>query len=131
MNGYIEEMLNGQKVVKVFTHEEKAKEEFDKINDILNEDMYQANKYSNILMPIANNLGNLQYVAIAIIGTILALNGKLALSIGTIVSFLQLTRNFSQPINQIMNQMNSIIMALAGAGRIFEIQDFMILKMEK
>ena len=123
MNGYIEEMLNGQKVVKVFTHEEKAKEEFDKINDILNEDMYQANKYSNILMPIANNLGNLQYVAIAIIGTILALNGKLALSIGTIVSFLQLTRNFSQPINQIMNQMNSIIMALAGAGRIFEMMD--------
>lgn len=123
VNGYIEEMLNGQKVVKVFTHEEKAKEEFDKINDILNEDMYQANKYSNIMMPIANNLGNLQYVSIAIIGTILALNGNLALSIGTIVSFLQLTRNFSQPINQIMNQMNSIIMALAGAGRIFDMMD--------
>ena len=116
-------MLNGQKVVKVFTHEEKAKEEFDKINDILNEDMYQANKYSNIMMPIANNLGNLQYVSIAIIGTILAINGKLAVSIGTIVSFLQLTRHFSQPIKQIMNQMNSIIMALAGAGRIFEMMD--------
>lgn len=123
VNGYIEEMLNGQKVVKVFTHEEKAKEEFDKINDILNEDMYQANKYSNIMMPIASNLGNLQYVSIAIIGTILALSGNLALSIGTIVSFLQLTRNFSQPINQIMNQMNSIIMALAGAGRIFDMMD--------
>ena len=116
-------MLNGQKVVKVFTHEEKAKEEFDKINDILNEDMYKANKYSNIMMPIANNLGNLQYVSIAIIGTILALNGNLALSVGTIVSFLQLTRHFSQPIKEILNQMNSIIMALAGASRIFEMMD--------
>ena len=96
-------MLNGQKVVKVFTHEEKAKEEFDKINDILNEDMYKANKYSNIMMPIANNLGNIQYVSIAIIGTILALNGNLALSVGTIVSFLQLTRHFSQPIKEILN----------------------------
>ena len=116
-------MLNGQKVVKVFTHEEKAKEEFDKINDILNEDMYKANKYSNIMMPIANNLGNIQYVSIAIIGTILALNGNLALSVGTIVSFLQLTRHFSQPIKEILNQMNSIIMALAGASRIFEMMD--------
>ena len=116
-------MLNGQKVVKVFTHEEKAKEEFDKINDILNEDMYKANKYSNIMMPIANNLGNLQYVSIAIIGTILALDGNLALSVGTIVSFLQLTRHFSQPIKEILNQMNSIIMALAGASRIFEMMD--------
>ena len=123
VNGYIEEMLNGQKVVKVFTHEEKAKEEFDKINDKLNEDMYKANKYSNILMPIANNLGNLQYVVIAILGTVLALNGNLSLTIGTIVSFLQLTRNFTQPINQVMNQMNSIIMALAGASRIFEMMD--------
>lgn len=123
VNGYIEEMLNGQKVVKVFTHEEKAKEEFDKINDKLNEDMYEANKYSNIMMPIANNLGNFQYVVIAILGTILALNGNLELSIGTIVSFLQLTNNFSQPIKQVMNQMNSIIMALAGAGRIFDMMD--------
>lgn len=123
VNGYIEEMLNGQKVIKVFTHEEKAKEEFDKLNDKLNEDMYEANKFSNIMMPVANNLGNLQYVLIAILGTIFALNGKLALSIGTIVSFLQLTKNFSQPINQVMNQMNSIIMALAGAGRIFEMMD--------
>lgn len=123
VNGYIEEMLNGQKVVKVFTHEEKAKEEFDNINDKLNEDMYKANKYSNILMPIANNLGNLQYVVIAILGTIFALNGNLSLTIGTIVSFLQLTRNFTQPINQVMNQMNSIIMALAGASRIFEMMD--------
>ena len=123
VNGYIEEMLNGQKVIKVFTHEEKAKEAFDKLNEKLNEDMYQANKFANILMPIANNLGNIQYVSIALIGTVLALTGNITLSIGTIVSFLQLTRNSTQPINQIMNQMNSIIMALAGAGRIFEMMD--------
>ena len=123
VNGYIEEMLNGQKVIKVFTHEEAAKKDFQKLNNQLNEDMYQANKFANILMPIANNLGNLQYVCIAIIGTILTINGTLSLTIGTIVSFLQLTRNFSQPINQIMNQFNSIIMAMAGASRIFDMMD--------
>lgn len=123
VNGYVEEMLNGQKVVKAFTHEEKAKQEFQKLNDRLNDDMYQANKFANILMPIANNLGNLQYVSIAIIGTILTLNGTISLTLGTIVSFLQLTRNFSQPINQIMNQFNSVIMALAGASRIFDMMD--------
>ncbi len=123
VNGYIEEMLNGQKVVKVFTYEEKAKEEFDKLNEKLNEDMYQANKFSNIMMPVANNLGNLQYVLIAIIGTIFAINGYMALTVGTIVSFLQLTRNFSHPINQVMNQMNTIIRSLAGASRIFDMMD--------
>lgn len=123
VNGYIEEMLNGQKVVKVFTHEEDAKKDFQKLNNQLNENMYQANKFASILMPIANNLGNLQYVSIAIIGTIMTINGTLSLTIGTIVSFLQLTRNFSQPINQIMNQLNSIIMALAGASRIFDMMD--------
>lgn len=123
VNGYVEEMLNGQKVVKAFTHEEKAKQEFQKLNDRLNDDMYQANKFANILMPIANNLGNLQYVSIAIIGTVLTLNGTISLTLGTIVSFLQLTRNFSQPINQIMNQFNSVIMALAGASRIFDMMD--------
>lgn len=123
VNGYVEEMLKGQKVVKVFTHEEKAKEEFKKLNDKLNHDMYKANKYANILMPIANNLGNIQYVLIAIIGTILVLRGNIVLSIGTIVSFLQLTRNFTQPINQIMNQLNFVIKALAGSGRIFEMMD--------
>jgi len=123
VNGYIKEMLNGQKVIKVFTHEEKAKEDFVKLNDALCNDMYKANKYVNILMPIAHNLGNLQYVLIAIIGTIIALNGNSILTVGAIVSFLQLTRNFSQPINQVMNQFNSIIMALAGASRIFEMMD--------
>lgn len=123
VNGYIEEMLKGQKVVKVFTHEEKSKEEFNKLNDMLNDEMYKANKFANILMPIANNLGNLQYVLIAIVGTYLTLTGKVVLSIGTIVSFLQLTRNFSQPINQVMNQLNSVILALAGASRVFEMMD--------
>lgn len=123
VNGYIEEMLNGQKVVKVFTHEEKSKEEFDRLNNQLNDDMYKANKYANILMPIANNLGNLQYVLIAIVGTYLTLTGKITLTVGTIVSFLQLTRNFSQPINQVMNNLNAIILALAGASRIFEMMD--------
>lgn len=123
VNGYIEEMLNGQKVIKVFTHEEVAKKDFQKLNNSLNDNMYRANKFVNILMPIANNLGNLQYVFIAIIGTVLTLNGTIALSIGTIVSFLQLTRNFTQPINQVMNQFNSIIMALAGASRIFDMMD--------
>ena len=123
VNGYIEEMLNGQKVIKVFTHEEKSKQEFKKLNDQLNNDMYSANKFTNILMPIANNLGNLQYVLIAIVGTILAINGKSAITMGVIISFLQLTRSFTQPINQVMNQLNSVIMALAGASRIFEMLD--------
>ena len=116
-------MLNGQKVVKVFTHEEKSKEEFKKINDELFEDMNTANMYSNIMMPISNNLGNLQYVLIAVIGTVISVQGIMPLTIGTIVSFLQLTKSITQPINQVMNQMSSIIMALAGAGRIFEMMD--------
>ena len=123
VNGYIEEMLNGQKVIKVFTHEEEAKKDFDKLNDQLNDNMYHAHKFINILMPIANNLGNLQYVCIALIGTVLTINGTISLTIGTIVSFLQLTRNFAQPINQVMNQFNSIVMALAGASRIFTMMD--------
>ncbi len=123
VDGYIEEMLNGQKVIKVFTHEKRAKEDFDKLNDKLNYDMYKANKYSNIMGPIANNLGNLQYVLIAIVGTVLSLNGTISLTVGTLISFLQLTRHFSQPIMQIMNNLNSVIMALAGAGRIFEMMD--------
>ena len=123
VDGFIEEMLNGQKVIKVFTHEERAKQDFDKLNDKLNYHMYKAHKYVNIMGPIAINLGNLQYVLIAIIGTILALNGTIALTIGTLVSFLQLTRHFAQPINQIMNNLNLVIMALAGASRIFEMMD--------
>ncbi len=123
VNGYVEEMITGQKVIKVFTHEEKSKEGFDEINDKLFDDMYKANKYANILMPIANNLGILEYIIIAILGTVLTLNGYLTLTIGTLVSFLQLTNNAQHPIRQVMNQINSIVMALAGAGRIFGMMD--------
>lgn len=124
VNGYVEEMLNGQKVIKVFTHENKTKEDFDKLNDKLNSDMYNANKFANSMMPIAGNLGNLEYVCVAIVGSIIALASSNPVEmIGTLASFLQLTKSFTQPINQVMNQFNSIIMALAGAGRIFKMMD--------
>lgn len=123
MNGYIEEMLSGEKVIKVFNHEEKSKQEFSILNKNLNNNMYKANNYSNIMMPIANNLGNLQYVLIAIIASYLSLSGKVALTIGTIVAFLQLTRSFMQPINQVMNMLNQLILSLAGASRIFSLID--------
>ncbi len=121
MNGYIEEMITGQKVVKVFCHEEKNEEGFDKINEELGENAYQANKYANILMPIMGNLGNLQYVLLAIFGGALAFFGVGGMTVGTIVSFLQLSKSFTQPITQISQQMNSVIMALAGAQRIFDL----------
>ncbi len=123
VNGYIEEMINGQKVIKVFTHEEKAKEEFNKINDELCEYMTNANKYAISLMPILNNLGYLEYVLVAIIGGIFSINGVAGLTIGSIASFLQLTKSFNQPIMQISNQLNAVIMALAGAERIFKLLD--------
>ena len=123
VNGYIEEIMNGQKVVKVFCHEEKAKEEFDKKNEALCESATKANTYVNILMPVMNNLGNLQYVLIAIVGGMLAIFGVSAVSIGVIVSFLQLSKSFTRPISEISNQFNSVIMALAGAERIFQLMD--------
>ena len=123
VNGYIEEMINGQKVVKVFCHEEHSKEDFDKINEELCGNATEANKYANILMPIMANLGNLQYVLIAIIGGALALNGVAGLTLGVIASFLQLSKSFTMPINQISQQLNSIVMALAGAERIFNLID--------
>ena len=123
VNGYIEEMVSGQKVVKVFCHEEAAKEGFDKLNDQLAGDAYKANKYANILMPLMANMGNLQYVLIAITGSFLVLSGGSALTLGDIISFLQLSRNFSNPISQMANQLNSVVMALAGAGRIFRFID--------
>lgn len=117
VNGYIEEMVSGQKVVKVFRHEEAAKEGFDKLNDQLAGDAYKANKYANILMPLMANMGNLQYVLIAITGSFLVLSGGSALTLGDIISFLQLSRNFSNPISQMANQLNSVVMALAGRGK--------------
>ncbi len=123
MNGYIEEMINGQKVVKVFTHEEEAKLKFDEINKRLQNDSAQANKFAAILMPILNNLGNLEYVLVAIIGGAIAIKFNGVLSIGAIASFLQLTKSFNQPIMQISNQLSSIVMAVAGAERIFDLLD--------
>lgn len=124
-NGYIEEMINGQKVVKVFCHEEEAKKGFDNINEELCDYATKANIFSNILMPIMGNLGHLQYVLIAMIGGGLALKGIGGVTVGIIASFLQLSRSFSMPISQVSQQLNSIIMAMAGAGRIFSLIDEM------
>ena len=123
VNAYIEEMLNGQKVVKVFNHEEITIKDFDKLNDDLNKVSFNADKYATIIMPVAGNLGYLEYALTAIIGTYLIINGYDVITVGTIISFLNLTRNFQQPVNQITNQLNSIILALAGATRIFDLMD--------
>ena len=123
VNGYIEEMINGQKVIKVFCHEEKAKEVFDQKNEELCRDASAANSFANILMPIMVNLGNLQYVLLATIGGTMALGGVGGMTIGTIASFLQLSRSFMNPISQISNQLNMVVMALAGAERIFKLMD--------
>ena len=131
MNGYIEEMINGQKVVKVFNHEEKAKEAFDLRNEELCSNVSNANKYANTLMPLMNGLGYVLYVIIAIVGGTLAINGVTnvglsgvnVLTLGVIASFLQLSRSFCQPIGQVSQQINSVIMAVSGAKRIFELID--------
>lgn len=123
VNGYIEEMMNGQKVIKVFTHEEATKEGFDKVNEELFESAYQANKYANVLMPIMGNLGNISYVLTALIGGIVAINSIGGLTLGGLASFLQLNRSFTMPITQISQQLNFVIMATAGAKRIFALMD--------
>ena len=122
-NGYIEEMMEGAKVIKVFTHEQKAIEEFNQINDELCEASYNANKYANILMPIVGNLGNISYVLCAFIGGALALNGIGGLTLGGLASFLALNKSFNGPLNQISQQLNSVIMAMAGAERVFNLLD--------
>ena len=121
VNGYIEEMMEGQKVVKVFNYEEQNKEAFDKLNDELCESMTKANTFANMLMPCIMNIGNLGYVLVAVIGGILSVNG--ILSIGSIAAFLQYVKSFTNPLGQVSQQMNSIVMALAGAERIFELID--------
>ncbi len=120
MNGYIEEMIDGQRVVQVFCHEQKTQEGFDERNEALCQAATKANTLASILMPIMNNLGNVQYVLITIIGGALLLTGHLA-SVGTLVSFMQFTRNFSSPITQVSQQFNTILQAMAGAERIFEV----------
>lgn len=123
VNGYIEEMMNGQKVIKVFTHEEETKQGFDKVNEELFESAYQANKYANILMPVMGNLGNISYVLTALVGGLVAIHGIGGLTLGGLASFLQLNRSFTMPITQISQQLNFVIMAAAGAKRIFALMD--------
>lgn len=124
LNGYIEELINGQKVVKVFNYEERSKKSFDELNENYRVNSYSAHKFSNILMPLLGNMANLEYVLIAIIGGAFAISGKISgLSLGTIASFLALTKQLNMPINQLSMHINSIVMALAGAERIFELMD--------
>ena len=126
VNGYIEEMITGQKVVKVFNHEEIAKEEFDKLNTELQQNAYSAGKFTNMMGPINNNLGYIQYAILAIVGGILCVLSTEELpllSLGSLMAFMTLSRNFNMPINQISQQMNAIVMALAGAERIFDLMD--------
>ena len=121
VNGYIEEMMEGQKVVKVFNYEEESKNKFDDLNEDLCDSMTKANMYANILMPCISNIGNLGYVLVAVIGGILSVNG--ILTIGSIAAFLQYVKAFTNPLGQVSQQMNSIVMALAGAERIFDLID--------
>ena len=123
VNGYIEEMMEGQKVVKVFCHETKSVEQFRRLNQELRESADKANTFSNITMPVNMSLGNISYVLCAVAGAIFALNGYLGLTLGTLVSFLTLNKNSTQPVSQISQQMNSIVMAMAGAQRIFDLLD--------
>ena len=123
LNGYIEEMMNGQKVVKVFNHENAVKKEFDEKNNALCYDMTQANTFSNILPPIMNNLGQLQYAMIAVFGGWLVISGTGSLLLGDVAAFLQLSQNFARPISQVSQQVNLVIMAMAGAKRIFTLID--------
>jgi len=124
LNGYIEEMITGQKVVKIFNHEEICKNEFDELNAVLQKNAFSAGKFSNMMGPINNNLGYVQYAILAIVGgTIVVQSGGSWLSLGSLMTFMILSRNFNQPINQISNQFNAIIMALAGAERVFELMD--------
>lgn len=123
VNGFIEEMMDGQKVIKVFNHEERAKEDFRKLNQELRESATNANIFANILMPVSANIGHFSYVLCAMLGAVLALNGYAGLTLGTLVSFLALNRGFTNPITQISQQINSVVMAMAGADRVFQLLD--------
>ena len=124
LNGYIEEMMGGQKVVKVFCHEEKALEEFRELNEKLRDSANNANAYANILMPVNAQLGNVSYVLCAVVGAILAIgSGSGVVTVGTLVAFLQLNKSFNMPITQVSQQLNSVVMAMAGAERIFNLLD--------
>ena len=122
-NGYIEEMMDGQKVIKVFCHEDQTIEEFNQLNDRLFETAKSANTFANILMPVNANIGNINYVVLLAIGSLFAIHGWGGLTLGALASFLQLAKSFNMPISQVAQQFNSIVMALAGAERIFELMD--------
>lgn len=123
VNGFVEETINGQKVVKIFNHEEKSKAEFDKKNEELFENAYNANRFANILGPINNNFGYIQYALVAVLGAVFAVKGVNGLTLGGVASFLQLSKSFNMPVNQITQQLSSIVMAMAGAERIFDLMD--------
>ena len=123
LNGFVEEMMSGQKVVKVFCHEEKNIEDFDKLNNELFDSANNANRFANIIMPINAQLGNVSYVVLAIVGGMMAINGIGGLELGALISYLTFNRQLNMPINQISMQVNSIIMALAGGDRIFQLMD--------
>ncbi len=124
VNGYVEEMINGQRVVKVFCHENACKEEFDKRNDTLRDNAYKASAFTNMMGPVNNNLGYIQYTILALVGGLLAIySGGSIITLGGLASFLLLSRRFNMPIGQVSNQINAIVMALAGAERIFELMD--------
>lgn len=123
VNGYIEEMMSGQKVVKVFCHEEKAYDDFCELNRYLQDSAYKANMIANITMPVNANLGNISYVLCAVLGGVLAVNGWSGLTIGTLVAFLTLNKSFTMPVTQISQQINAIVMAAAGADRVFTMTD--------
>ena len=123
INGFIEERMEGQKVVKVFCHEEKSIEEFDVLNDALFDSAYNANRFANLMGPIAVQLGSLSYVVVACVGSVLALNGIGGFTVGGLVSFLTFNKNFNMPISQVSQQLNSIVMALAGGKRVFDLLD--------
>lgn len=123
VDGYIEEMFNGQKVVKVFCHEERAKQDFERKNNVLFEDARKANRYANVLMPILNQIGNIQYVLLALVGGAMAISGYGGITAGVVVAFLSLSKSFSMPFQQISQQVSMIAIALAGADRIFRLMD--------
>ena len=123
LNGYIEEMINGQKVIKVFCHEEITKKDFNEKNEELFHNVASANTFANSMGPITNNLGHLQYVLVALVGGAMAINGVSGLTLGAIASFLQLTKSFNMPVSQVSQQLNMVIMAMAGAERIFNLMD--------
>ena len=123
VDGFIEEMLDGQKVVKVFCHEEAAKADFAKVNEALRQSANQASKYANLLMPINNNIGWLSYALVAIVGAVLGINGMAGVTLGTVITFVGLNKSFTQPITQVSQQVNFVVTAAAGAQRVFDLMD--------